>query len=321
MDRPLISVIVPVYKVEQFLDRCIQSIINQTYKNLEIILVDDGSPDCCPEICDFWAKKDCRIKVIHKNNGGLSSARNAGLAVCKGEFIAFLDSDDWIEQDMYEILYRACAENDVLMSVCGRYDEYEHSRESLEGRCPQAQEIISYKTMLPKMFIGENYDSAVGDKLFHRSLWDEICFPDGEIYEDLAVMYRVVINAQRIATCDVPLYHYYHRSNSITTSEFKETLFDYPKHTKMVVEDISKIFPEAKDYAVWAHIQAIRNVLRKIAKSSKDVYKQQKKNYQHYVNEMRQYRYIWKNSLLFSTKERVKCEIMSIRWLARLIFK
>ncbi|MBQ4243839.1 MAG: glycosyltransferase, partial [Clostridia bacterium] len=101
----LISVIVPVYKTEKYLDRCVNSIVNQTYKNLEIILVDDGSPDRCPELCDRWAEKDNRIKVIHQENGGMSAARNAGLRIAKGDYIGFVDSDDWIDNDMYEYLY------------------------------------------------------------------------------------------------------------------------------------------------------------------------------------------------------------------------
>ena len=108
MKGPLISVIVPVYKVEQYLDRCLQSIVNQTYKNLEIILVDDGSPDNCPQICDEWAKRDKRIKVIHTQNRGVSTARNIGIDVANGQYIGFVDSDDWIEEDMYEFLLKKC---------------------------------------------------------------------------------------------------------------------------------------------------------------------------------------------------------------------
>ena len=105
MQQPLLSVIVPIYNVENYLDRCVESIVNQTYKNLEIILVDDGSPDNCPRMCDKWAEKDSRIKVVHKENGGLSDARNAGIPLTKGEIISFIDSDDWIEPAAYESLY------------------------------------------------------------------------------------------------------------------------------------------------------------------------------------------------------------------------
>lgn len=104
---PEISIIVPIYKTEKYLNRCVNSLINQTFKNFELILVDDGSPDACPVLCDKWGKRDTRIKVIHKKNGGLSSARNAGLNIAQGKYIGFVDSDDWIEPDMYELLYNA----------------------------------------------------------------------------------------------------------------------------------------------------------------------------------------------------------------------
>ena len=117
--EPLITVIVPVYNVEKYLDKCVESIVNQTYKNLEIILVDDGSPDNCPAMCDEWAKKDSRIKVIHKANGGVSSARNAGLDTAQGEYIGFVDSDDYIKENMYEILLKSFCENNIELSVCG----------------------------------------------------------------------------------------------------------------------------------------------------------------------------------------------------------
>ena len=125
MSKSLISVIVPVYKVENFLDRCVESIVGQTYENLEIILVDDGSPDNCPAICDNWAKKDGRIKVIHKENGGLSSARNAGLDVVTGEYFGFIDSDDWIEKDFFEFLITNALKENADISRCGLYLDYE----------------------------------------------------------------------------------------------------------------------------------------------------------------------------------------------------
>ena len=119
VDTAKISVIVPVYKVEPYLDKCVSSIVNQTHKNLEIILVDDGSPDNCPAMCDAWAEKDSRIRVMHKTNGGLSDARNAGMAVATGELMAFVDSDDWIVPDMYEYLYQRLTEDNSDIAACG----------------------------------------------------------------------------------------------------------------------------------------------------------------------------------------------------------
>ena len=128
----LISVIVPIYNVEKYLDRCVESIINQTYKNLEIILVDDGSPDNCTQMCDDYAKKDSRIRVVHKENGGLSDARNAGMEVATGEYVSFIDSDDYISLDFYETLFQTMIDNDSDIVECsvvkfyenGKFDEY-----------------------------------------------------------------------------------------------------------------------------------------------------------------------------------------------------
>ena len=123
MREPLISIIIPVYGVEEYLNQCLESVVNQTYANLEIILVDDGSKDNCPAMCDGWANKDSRIKVVHKENGGLSSARNAGLDIFTGEYVAFVDSDDYIAQDMYELLYSRAKEGNYDIVDCGYYSE------------------------------------------------------------------------------------------------------------------------------------------------------------------------------------------------------
>ena len=119
MDAPLISVIVPVYKVEAYLDRCVQSIVDQTYRNLEIILVDDGSPDNCGAMCDAWVEKDSRVRVIHKENGGLSDARNVGMAAASGEYLGFIDSDDYIAPEMYQVLWERIAADRSDMAACG----------------------------------------------------------------------------------------------------------------------------------------------------------------------------------------------------------
>ena len=134
--KPLISVIVPVYKVEAYLGRCVESLLSQTYGNLEIILVDDGSPDNCGQICDTYAARDTRIRVIHKENGGLSSARNAGIDVARGEYLGFVDSDDWVDVHTYEWLLNMALEENVKLVCAGRYDYYSWSGEKRVGLCP-----------------------------------------------------------------------------------------------------------------------------------------------------------------------------------------
>ena len=125
MEQALISVIVPVYKVEAFLPKCVNSILNQTYKNLEILLVDDGSPDGSGALCDAYARQDSRVRVIHKKNGGLSDARNAGIEAAAGDYLAFVDSDDWLEPDTYEVMLSAAERHHTQLVCAGRYDEYE----------------------------------------------------------------------------------------------------------------------------------------------------------------------------------------------------
>lgn len=211
---PKISVIIPVYGVELYLDKCIESVVNQTYKNLEIILVDDGSPDKCPFICDKWAKRDNRIKVIHKKNGGLSEARNTGMKIASGELIGFVDSDDWISIDMYQLLYENMVENDSDISACGVEMVWEgqnlHSRLTPKGQyvleCKQAEEAIIKETILKQ---------PVWYKLYKSDLVCNIFFPVGKYHEDVFWSYQVIGKAHKISVFDKPCYYYLQRKNSI----------------------------------------------------------------------------------------------------------
>ena len=210
----LISVIVPVYKVEQYLDKCIQSIVDQTYRNLEIILVDDGSPDNCGAMCDAWAKKDSRIRVIHKENGGLSDARNAGMSAATGELMGFVDSDDYISPNMYQLLYENMADNDCDISACGveMVWEDDHTPQMLtkSGNCVLEQE----KAM--EAVIQESWlKQPVWYKLYKTDLIRDICFPVGKYHEDVFWTYQAVGKAKRVSIFDKPCYFYLQRNGSI----------------------------------------------------------------------------------------------------------
>ena len=221
MSEELISIIVPIYKTEKYLKRCVDSILRQTYKNLEVILVDDGSPDKSANICDEYQKADGRVRVIHKSNGGLSSARNAGLEVAKGEYIGFVDSDDYIENTMYEILIKACKKYQSKMACCGRYDEYEN-RETQISFVENEDEKWDAETAIKNLFLWNNIDSAAWDKIYARELWSEIKYPVGEISEDVPVTVKLIYLSGSIIHVGVPLYHYCHRDASITTSGYSE---------------------------------------------------------------------------------------------------
>ena len=161
-EKPLISVIVPIYKVEKYLNKCVKSIINQTYKNLEIILVDDGSPDNCGKICDKLAERDDRIRIIHKKNGGLSSARNAGIEIANGEYIGFVDSDDYIDNDMFETLYNNIKDNNADLSIIG------YQIETIDNK------VIKYFELEEKIY---EYESLIRYIKSHitKEIMDDIC--------------------------------------------------------------------------------------------------------------------------------------------------
>lgn len=214
VDTAKISVIVPVYKVEPYLDKCVSSIVNQTYTNLEIILVDDGSPDNCPAMCDAWAEKDSRIRVIHKTNGGLSDARNAGMAVATGELMAFVDSDDWIAPDMYEHLYRRLAEDNSDIAACGVQMVWEDKTPSRtltrEGSCVLNQEE-AMRAIIEESWLKQ----PVWYKLYKTALVRDILFPKGKYHEDVFWSYQAVGRTQRVSVSDHIGYYYLQRGGSI----------------------------------------------------------------------------------------------------------
>lgn len=214
VDTAKISVIVPVYKVEPYLDKCVSSIVNQTYKNLEIILVDDGSPDNCPAMCDAWAEKDSRIRVMHKTNGGLSDARNAGMAVATGKLMAFVDSDDWIVPDMYEYLYQRLTEDNNDIAACGVQMVWEDKTPSRtltrEGSCVLNQEE-AMRTIIEESWLKQ----PVWYKLYKTELVRDILFPVGKYHEDVFWSYQAVGRAQRVSVSDHIGYYYLQRGGSI----------------------------------------------------------------------------------------------------------
>lgn len=256
---PLISVIIPIYKVEALLERCVDSVLAQTYRNLEVILVDDGSPDRCGEICDAYVQKDPRISVIHKENGGLSSARNAGLDIAEGEYIAFLDSDDWLEPETYETMLALAEKNGVKLVCAGRYDVY--GEEKILGLCPEREETVSGETFAGMIFRWDHCDSAAWDKLYHRSLWESARYPLGKINEDVPVTYRLALAAGEVTLCPKPFVNYYHRPGSITTASVSDKSFHFAEHTEAIYSYILENYPAIADHARYLRVKALSHML------------------------------------------------------------
>ena len=218
---PQISVIVPVYKVEQFLARCVQSILSQSFADFELILVDDGSPDNCGAICDEYARRDERVHVIHQKNGGLSAARNAGMdwmyANSDSQWIAFADSDDWIHPDFLQRLYSAAKKHDCKISACGFFrtggDPFPEYPEE-EAKCFSAGDYYCSEQ------IHGGVTAVAWNKLYHRSLMEKLRYPTGKLHEDEFTTYRAVYASGKIAVLEAPLYAYYQNPEGIMLSQW-----------------------------------------------------------------------------------------------------
>lgn len=239
IEKHLISVIIPVYGVEAYLDRCVESVVNQTYNNLQIILVDDGSPDHCPAMCDAWAEKDCRIKVIHKENGGLSDARNAGLAQASGDYICFVDSDDWLDLRFIDILHRTAIENDCQISEC----EYIIT----SGPVPDV-DIAGSTTVYT---IENAMEQHLRDKCFRQVVWNKLYrrevisvpFEKGKYHEDVFWTYQIIANCQHLAHVEAPLYCYFQREGSIMGQAYSLKRLDAVEAAVQRCKFVAERFP------------------------------------------------------------------------------
>lgn len=248
MDAPLISVIVPIYKVERYLDRCVQSIVDQSYKHLEIILVDDGSPDHCPSMCDAWAARDSRIKVIHKENGGLSDARNAGMAIAGGEYIGFIDSDDYIAPAMYQLLLERLQVDGSDISACGVDMVYEdgsaHQMLTPEDSC-----VLSAEAAVEAVVRESWLKQPVWYKLYKAELVRDIGFPVGKYHEDIFWTWQAVARAQKVSIFDTPCYYYVQRSGSIMAEKYTPRRLDAIEAKQQRLAFLIKEYPRISEYA------------------------------------------------------------------------
>ncbi len=210
-----ISIVVPVYKVEGLLDRCVESILGQTVPDWELILVDDGSPDSCGALCNAWAEKDSRISVIHQENGGLSAARNSGIARASGEWLAFLDSDDWWAESFLEEMLAAAQQQEADLAICGWTFEYEDGR-APEDRLPAPGVFTSREALMTLSGPDGVLYVTAWNRLIRRSLWGDLQFPPGKLHEDEFTAHLLLDRAPKTAVLARPLVHYWQRGGSIT---------------------------------------------------------------------------------------------------------
>lgn len=260
--KPLISVIVPVYKVQAYLEQCVQSILSQTYKELQVVLVDDGSPDNCGEMCDGLAHTDARIQVIHKSNGGLSDARNAGIAQAKGDYFAFIDSDDWVANEYIEYLYRGI-ECGGDISVCNFFTV--RGKNEIPWRKPSdVFSVMSSMEAVKNMLYAESFDTSAWGKLFPRACFDEIEFPRGMLYEEVATTYRLLLTQKTVSVGRKPLYYYRMRAESIVNSAFDIRCMDMLTNTQRIYVYAAEKAPELNKAAERKLVYACFYILKTI---------------------------------------------------------
>ena len=246
VDDILVSVVVPVYNVEKFLPQCVDSLLAQTLPNLEIILVDDGSTDGSGSICDSYAATNENIRVIHQKNAGLSAARNTGIAAAKGEYIGFVDSDDFIAPQMYRALLEAALTGGMSVAVCGRYITDEEGNVTEEAFTLSQEKTYAPVDAMEQILIGGPVDVAAWDKLYRKDLFDGITFPVGEINEDAAIIFRLVDKAEKIVHIGAPMYYYRGRSGSITKSGYKPNKIQALDHAKAIEQFVCHRYPQLK---------------------------------------------------------------------------
>ena len=258
----LISIIVPVYNVEQYLEKCVCSIINQTYKNLEIILVDDGATDSSGNMCDELAKSDNRIKVYHKENGGLSDARNYGVERATGDYIGFVDSDDYIDSEMYEKLYEAIKKENVDVAECSLKVIYPGKIELFTDE--KYYKVLGKTEYLEEYLTIKKIFGSVWTKLIKSDVAKKLVFPKGKLYEDTYYAYDLIEKVDRYVIMNNPYYNYLMRENSITNAKFNPRILDLIEIVEKFHKTTYENYPGLKEAADCRKMYAYFSVLNSI---------------------------------------------------------
>ena len=285
-DNPLISVIIPIYNVEQYLKRCVESLRHQTYSNLEIILVDDGSPDSCGKICDDYQKADNRIKVIHKKNGGLSDARNVGIGMAQGEYITCIDSDDFVSPFFIENLWVAIKKSKCEIATSWFIDYYEGDK------IPETKKmnikditVLSKEEFYKKLLYQDGVEVSAWGKLYKASLFQGVKYPVGKLYEDIPTTYLLIEKTTKIAVIPNIDYFYFQRATSIAQAAFSARKMDAINHMDGFKNYIIKKYPSLKKAAECRYFSTVCNILFQI--HSPEFKKQEKELWR----EIKKYRY------------------------------
>ena len=308
----LISVIVPIYNVEKYLRRCLDSICNQVYSNLEIVLVDDGSTDSSGKIADEYARRDIRFHVIHKQNGGLSDARNVGLSYCHGKYIVFVDSDDYVTEDYVVVLYDLLKHNHADISAVS----LTHKEEELSKiNDSTTTKIYNTKEALQDLLY-QRISTSANAKMYRAELFSDIRYPKGRLYEDVIATYQIFEKATKVVWCDIKKYWYYVRTDSIVRSAFNVKKMDYVYNCEEVLEEVKKKYPAlskaAESRLLWAAIHIWVNFTER---------KKYPEQYQHVYKTIKQYRNSVMSDKVVSTRNKLVVLLTYFGWhLSRAVY-
>lgn len=258
-----LSVIVPVYKTENYLERCIRSILVQDYEDFELILIDDGSPDACGEICERYGKTDSRVRVLHQKNAGVSAARNAGIELAEGKYLCFIDSDDWVEQNMFSFMMDMIEQNKAQAGACSIFSEYKNA---VFRHCPNEEEICCGSSGAIKMLLeGEKMTGGIGGKFVQRSVLGTLRFPEGHVYEDTFFVPDLLLRASKTVVTTKPLYHYTKRRESTTGRSYRpedyDLIYAYEYTRKRVLECCPENLHQAQFRVDWGYFMILDKML------------------------------------------------------------
>ena len=274
--EPLISVIVPVYNVEKYLGQCLEDIVNQTYNNIEIIVVDDGATDSSGKLCDQWQHKDSRIVVYHKENGGLSDARNYGLKFAKGEWVTFVDSDDRVAENFIEKLYENALKYKAEISICDPLHIFD---DKMKFDYDEKIKIFSADEAIEEMWYQKSFLVSAWGKLYKRKFFEKVLFKKGIIFEDVEIMHKIFEQADKIVYSTTKLYGYVHREGSITTQKFSvkdcgildicEELLKYTANKSQNLKDAAKAYYVVGCFRIYLNAP-IQDEYKKYINKAKD---------------------------------------------------
>lgn len=271
--NPLISIILPIHNIQSYLPRCMGSLFGQTYRNLELILVDDGSCEECAQLCDQYADADSRVKVYHKPNGGLSDARNYGFLQASGEYIGFVDPDDDVDTDYITYLFDLILKYETPMSICQHRVVFENGRIKDYGTA--GDEVLPSKTCVERMLYHDVIDTSAWGKLYRRALLEGIAFPLGKQFEDIGTVYKLMLKSVKISVGYESKYSYFIRGDSITNCTFNPHKLDLLEMTDQMAEDVASVYPDLKDAALRRRVYARFSTLNQLLNTSEEHLKEE----------------------------------------------